>query len=72
MPAPCGSRQDVTTLRIKSGYNKRGAEDCARDCPAQKPTPAMRALSMAGSGLFLGIVSYFWFQERPQPQRRKQ
>jgi len=36
------------------------------------PTPAMRALSMAGSGLFLGILGYFYFQDKPQPQSQRQ
>lgn len=37
-----------------------------------KPTPAMRMLSMAGSGLFLGILGYWAMQDRPQPtQQRK-
>lgn len=38
----------------------------------QSPTPAMRALSMAGSGLFLGILGYFYFQDKPQPQSQRQ
>ncbi len=41
--------------------------------PAQRPTPRMRMFSMAGSGLFAGILVYFsLFADNQQTQQQQQ
>lgn len=46
--------------------------DCDFRC-MQTPTPRMRMLSIAGSGLFVGIIGYFtWFVERPEKRQPAQ
>lgn len=39
----------------------------------QRPTPRMRLLSIAGSGLFVGIMGYFtWSSHQAQKQKSLQ
>lgn len=50
-----------------------GSPEHASAFRLQRPTPRMRLLSIAGSGLFVGIMGYFtWSSHQAQKQKALQ